>query len=326
MKAYFADGSAGVGGIAAADIAVPDAKAGEIVVAVRAAGVNRFDVMAAEGYRDPRLPKDSPAPLGLECAGEVASVGAGVTRWKAGDRVMGRCWGGFAEYAVMNEALAMPAPERLPWSQAATMHVMVVAYDAVVTNGELKGGEAILVNAASSGIGVASMQIAGLLGAAPIIGTTRAIAKLAPVARERLGNVEIVDAADFVRPVMELTRDRGVDVVSDSVGGTVLADNLRCMALKGRLVSIGRMGATKAELDMDLLALSRVRLIGVTNRTRTPQEQAQIVVRFSRDILPALADGRIVPLVDRVFPFAQASDAVRYLAANAQVGKVMLTL
>ncbi len=326
MKAYFADGSAGFGGIAAADIAVPVAKAGEIVVAVRAAGVNRFDVMAAEGYRDPRLPKDSPTPLGLECAGEVASVGPEVTRWKAGDRVMGRCWGGFAEYAVMNAALAMPAPERLPWTQAATMHVMVVAYDAVVTNGELKGGEAILVNAASSGIGVASMQIAALLGAAPIIGTTRALAKLAPVARERLGNVEIVDAADFVRPVMELTRDRGVDVVSDSVGGTVLADNLRCMALKGRLVSIGRMGATTAELDMDLLALRRVRLIGVTNRTRTPQEQAQIVVRFSRDILPALADGRIVPLVDRVFPFAQASDAVRYLAANAQVGKVMLTL
>jgi NADPH:quinone reductase-like Zn-dependent oxidoreductase len=282
--------------------------------------------MAAEGYRDPRLAKDSPTPLGLECAGEVASVGPEVTRWKLGDRVMGRCWGGFAECAVMNAALAMPAPERLTWTQAATMHVMVVAYDAVVTNGELKGGEAILVNAASSGIGVASMQIAGLLGAAPIIGTTRAIAKLAPVARERLRDVEIVDAADFVRPVMELTRDRGVDVVADSVGGTVLADNLRCMALQARLVSIGRMAATKAELDMDLLALKRIRLIGVTNRTRTPQEQAQMVVRFSRDILPALADGRIVPLVDRVFPFAQASDAVRYLAANAQVGKVMLTL
>lgn len=326
MKAYFAKPSGGQTTIALDEIARPQPKPDEILVAVRAAGVNRFEVMALEGYRDPRLPPDSPVPLGLECAGEVVEVGNAAGRWRVGDRVMGRCWGGFAEFALMKANLAMPVPARLPWEQAATMHVLVVAYDAVFTNGQLRSGQSLLANAASSGIGIASMQIATLLGAGPVIGTTTSLQKLAPVAKEKLPGVDIIDARDFAPKVVDLTGGRGVDVVADSIGGTVLAETMRCMALLGRLVSIGRMGATTAELDMDFLALRRLSLIGVTNRTRTGEEQAKIVEGFSRDILPAIGDGRLQPLVDRVFHFAEAPAAVNRLASNAQVGKVMLLL
>jgi NADPH:quinone reductase len=325
MKAYFADGASDRA-IALSDPPIPTPKATEIVVAVRAAGVNRFDVMAAEGYRDPRLPKDAPTPLGLECAGEVVKVGADVKRWAIGDRVMGRCWGGFAEFAVMKQDLAIRKPERLGWPEAATMHVLVVAYDAVITNGVLREKEALLVNAASSGIGIASMQIGELIGAAPIIGTTRSVTKLAPVLKSRLSKATIISADDFAPKVLELTQQRGADVVADSVGGSVLGETLQCMALLGRLVSIGRLGAIRGELDMDLLALKRIKLIGVTNRTRTEAEQAEIVKRFSADVLPALADGRLRPLVDQVYSFTDALKAVGYLANNSQVGKVVLTL
>jgi NADPH2:quinone reductase len=326
MKALFAAPSEGRIVVALKDIARPCPKPDEILVAVRAAGVNRFDVMAIEGYRDPRLPQDAPVPLGLECAGEVVEAGDSAGLWRAGDRVMGRCWGGFAEFALMKANLAMPVPARLSWEQAATMHVLVVAYDAVVTNGGLRAGQSLLANAASSGIGVASMQIATLLGAGPVIGTTSSPQKLAPVAAERLPGVNIVDSRQFAPKVLELTGGKGVDVVADSVGGTMLTETLQCMALLGRLVSIGRMGATTAELDLDFLALRRLSLIGVTNRTRTAQEQAQIVAAFSRDILPALGDGRLQPLLDRTFPLAEASSAINRLAANAQVGKVILSL
>jgi NADPH:quinone reductase len=325
MRAYFANGSTTMA-VASAEAPMPEPKPNEIVVAVKAAGVNRFDVMAAEGYRDPRLPKDAPTPLGLECAGEVVKTGAAVTRWSVGDQVMGRCWGGFADFAIMKEGLAMCKPERLSWPEAATMHVLVVAYDAIITNANLRPEEALLVNAASSGIGVAAMQIATLIGAAPIIGTTRSVEKLRPMTKARLPAVEIVATDDFAKNVLKFTQDRGVDVVADSIGGTILADNLACMALLGRLVSIGRLGATSGELDMDLMSLKRITLIGVTNRTRTEAEQNAIVERFGQDILPALADGRMRPVVDRTYSFDQAAEAVRYLANGAQVGKLVLTL
>lgn len=325
MRAYFANGSAEQA-VTVAEVPVPDPEPTEIVVAVKAAGVNRFDVMAADGYRDPRLPKDAPTPLGLECSGEVIKIGSAVTRWAVGDPVMGRCWGGFAEFALMKEGLAMRKPARLSWPEAATMHVLVVAYDAVITNASLRPKELLLVNAASSGIGVAAMQIATLIGATPIIGVTRSVTKLAPVTKGRLPNVEIVPGEDFAESVQKLTQNRGVDVIADSVGGTILGDNLKCLALLGRLVSIGRLGGTTGELDMDLLALKRITLVGVTNRTRTDTEQTAIVDRFSRDIMPALADGRMQPIVDRVYTFADAPDAVRRLANNTQVGKLVLTL
>jgi NADPH:quinone reductase len=325
MKAYFAAGSPATA-VTCAEAPVTDPKPNEILVAVKAAGVNRFDVMAAEGYRDPRLPKDAPTPLGLECAGEVVKTGSAVTRWSVGDRVMGRCWGGFAEFAIMKEGLAMRKPERLSWPEAATMHVLVVTYDAIITNANLRPKESLLVNAASSGIGVAAMQIAALIGAAPIIGTTRSVQKLAPMTEKRLPGVTIVAAEDFAENVHELTESRGVNVIADSIGGSVLADNLACIAVLGRLVSIGRLAATSGELDMDLMALKRITLIGVTNRTRTEAEQYAIIERFGRDILPALEDGRMRPFVDRTYSFDQAADAVRHLASGAQVGKLVLTL
>lgn len=325
MKAYFADPGSSQG-IALRDVPTPEPKAGEIVVSVRATALNRYDVEFSKGHIDPRLPKDTPVPLGLECAGEVAIVGPGVTRWRIGDRVMGRCWGSFAEYGVMKQGLAMEMPAELSWEEAATMHVLVIAHDAIVTNGELRAGEAILVNAASSGIGMASLQMARLFKAGIIIGTTRAMNKVDRVAEAGLEDVQLIAADGFAEKIMDLTKGLGVNVVSDSVGGPVLHDTMRCMALLGRLVSIGRLGATVAQLDMDLLALRRLRLIGVTNRTRTLAEQEAMVDRFAITVIPALREQRLHPVIDRVFPFDRTAEALAVLAEGAQVGKIVLRL
>lgn len=323
MKAYFASPGAPYG-VALSEIPTPTPKTGEILVAVRAAALNRFDVMAAEGYRDPRLPPDGPVALGLECAGEVVEIGPDVTRWRRGDAVMGRCWGGLAQYAVMKAGLAMPKPPQLEWTSAATMHVLVIAHDAIVTRGALKSGEAVLVNALSSGIGIASVQIARLAGAGVIIGTTSSRDKTERIAGAFDARLHTIDVAGFADRVLEITNKRGVDVVSDSVGGTVLGENLRCMAIGGRLISIGRLGTIEGTLDMDLLALKRLHLIGVTNRTRTLAEQEAMVSAFVADVVPALKSGRVKPFVDRISPFEDIGSGLDLLAKNRQVGKVVV--
>ena len=184
----------------------------------------------------------------------------------------------------------------------------------------------MLVNAASSGVGVAALQIARLFGARPIIGSSGSPEKLDALATfgmERGINYQRENIADAV---LAMTDGKGVDIVIDHVGAPFLQDHMRCMALQGRLIGVGRLGGRSAEIDLDLLALRRLRLIGVTFRTRTLEERIAIAQRCMRDILPALADGRLRPLIDRTFPLDEALEAQGYMAANAHVGKIVLTL
>jgi NADPH2:quinone reductase len=207
---------------------------------------------------------------------------------------------------------------------AAWLNVFTTAHDALVTNARLQRGESVLVNAAGSGIGTAALQIARLLGAQPILGSARSKARL-----DKLGAYGLqaaIDASDPQWPevVKAATGGKGVDVILDNVGADVLGGNLACIALGGRLVSVGRLGADKGEIDMDLLALKRASLIGVTFRTRTLEQRAECVQRCARDLLPALADGRLEPVVDRTFPMADIAAAHDYMASNAHLGKVVL--
>ena len=211
---------------------------GEALVRVHAAGLNRGEMVVKKG-----LSSGAPQQTGIEFAGEVAALGAGAARFKPGDRVMGHWKAGQAEYVAVDERLLVPVPARLSWVEAgAWLNVFCTAHDAIVTNAGLAAGESILVNAASSGIGVAALQIARLVGAHPVIGSSRVPAKL-----ERLRaygmSVGVVADAGATKAVLEATSGKGVDVVIDSVGGTQLPENLRAMALKGRLVSVGRLGA-----------------------------------------------------------------------------------
>lgn len=312
------------------DVPEPVPQPGELLIRVRATALNRADLAMRRGAY-PRFATgggDSPLTIaGLEAAGEVAGLGAGVSGFAVGDRVMAMCSGGYAEFTTLDHRLAVSVPARLSWTEAASLPVAYMTeHDALITNARLQPGETVLVNAASSGVGVAAIQIAKLWGSRLIIGSSGVNAKLQALKAFGMDhgiNYRLVNLADAI---LEVTDGKGVDVIVDHVGGSHLHDHLRCMALKGRLVSVGRLGGRVGELDLDLVALKRLTLIGVTFRTRTLEERIAIAQRFAADLLPALADGRLRPVIDRAFPLTEALEAQGYMASDAHIGKIVLTV
>jgi len=311
------------------DVPEPTPGPGELLIRVRATGLNRADLAQRRGaYPRPATGGDSALNIaGLEAAGEVAGLGEGVTGFALGDRVMAMCAGGYAEYTTIDHRLAVRVPERLSWEEAAAVPVAYMTeHDALITNARLQTGESVLVHAASSGVGVAAIQIAKLWGAKPIMGTSGVTEKLAALAAQGLDRGINYRTENFAEAVLTTTNGAGVDVVIDHVGGPHFHDNMRCMALRGRLVSVGRLGGRMGELDLDFLALRRLHLIGVTFRTRTLDERIAVTQRFAADLLAALADGRLRPLINRVFPLQEALAAQDYMASNGQIGKIILTV
>jgi putative PIG3 family NAD(P)H quinone oxidoreductase len=307
----------------------PQPQSGELLIRVKASAVNRADLYQRMGSY-PTAVAGSANTLtiaGLECAGEVAGLSAGVSGFTVGDRVMSMCFGGYAEYAVVDHRIAVHVPERLSWQEAAAIPVSYMTeHDAIVTNARLQPGESVLINAASSGVGVAAIQVAKLFAAKPIIGVSGDASKLERLKAFGLDHGVNYREENFADSVLALTGGKGVDIVIDHVGASQFQDNVRCMALRGRLVSVGRLGGNNTEINLDFLALRRLQLIGVTFRTRTMEERAEIARRFIVDVLPALAGGRLRPVLDREFPLREALAAQEYLASNAQLGKVTLTV
>jgi len=255
----------------------------------------------------------------------VSGMGKNVSGFTVGDRIMGMCAGGYAEFTTIDHRLAMRVPERLSWEEATTIPIAYMTeYNALITNANLQVGETVFVNAASSGVGVAAIQIAKFCGAKMVIGTASTSTKLAALRTLGMDVGINYRTENFADAVLAATGGAGTDVIIDHVGASSLKENLRCMALKGRLVSVGRLGGGTGELDLELLAFKRLQLIGVTNRTRTIDEKIAIARGVASDLLPALGDGRLKPVIDRVFSLYQASEAQAYMASNAQVGKIVL--
>jgi len=311
------------GGIAEVrDVPKPVVQAGQVLVRARAAGINRGELGILNG-----LTKGSPQPTGIEFAGEIEECASDVQGFSPGDRVMGHWRAGQAEYVAADHRVLMRIPQGISWVDAgAFINVFTTAHDAIVSNARLRSGESVLINAASSGIGMAAIQIARLIGAKPVIASSGSAAKLEQL--RPLGMDVGIDTAqgNFADAVLKATSDKGVDVIIDSVGASVFSDNMRCMALKGRLVGIGRMGGKMSQIDLDLLALRRLSLIGVTFRTRTDDERAACVQAAARDLLPAFADGRIRPLIDRVLPMSAVREAHARMQSNQHIGKIVLEI
>ena len=308
------------------DIPVPTAGAGQVLVAVRASGTNRGELIRGAQMRSSG-PAANPTRSGSEFAGEIAAVGDGVTGYTPGDRVMGRAAGSYAEHVVAHARALMRVPDALSWSEAAAIpNVFVTAHDAIVTNAAAAPGESVMVTAGPSGVGTAAIQIARYLRADPVIATTRTPAKAAVL--RALGAHEVVDARDagWVDAVMRATAGRGVDVIIDHVGGPMLADNIRVMALEARLVSVGRNAGRVGDCDLDEIARKRARIIGVTFRTRTPEESLACSERFATHLLDAVTKGALKPVLDRAFPFERLADAHAYMLSDAQTGKIVLTM
>lgn len=323
MKAavQFADG------LRIEDIEVPRPGPEEVLVKVRACGLNRADLSMLAG-RAHGAHGGAGTVLGLEWSGVVEEVGASVVDFAPGDRVMGSGKGAFADYAVSDHGRVTKIPTRtMSFEQAAALPVALqTMHDAVVTNGRLRSGEAVLIQGASSGVGLMGLQIAKLLGAGLVIGTSSTAER-----RERLkdfGAQRSIDtmAADWPQQVMEATEHRGVDLIVDQLSGTQAINNLRACALKARIVNVGRLAGSRAEFDFDLHALKRIEYIGVTFRTRTVEEVREINRRMRADLGPAISDGRLSLPIDRCFAFAELRDALAYMARNAHFGKIVVAM
>lgn len=304
----------------------PVLEAGTVRVSVRAASINRADLLIREGTHAPAASNsDAPAVAGLDACGEVIEVAPDVTAFAVGDRVMAMVPGGLAEEVVIPVPAAVPVPDAWSYVEGAAAIVgLMTEHNALVTAGRLRTGESVLVHAAASGVATQAIQLARVLGAGTIFGTSRSHTD-SPVLCD-LGIDELIDptAADFADRVLDATEGRGVDVILDHVGGPYLEGNLRAAAITGRIVGVGRLGGAIGQLDMEELARKRVELIGVTFRTRSAEEKFAITAALRSGVdLNAHADA-LRPLIHATHPWENTLEAQQSLAENRHVGKIVL--
>jgi NADPH2:quinone reductase len=313
-------------GVQYKDAPKPSPKANEILIKVKAASLNRADLAVASGNRHGTV--GGPGTIvGLECAGEVEAVGSDVKDFRPGDRVMSSAAGGFAEYAVADSGRAHRIPaNNMSYEQASCMPVAVqTMHNALVGAGRLKKGESVLIQGASSGVGLLGMQIAKHLGASIVMGTSTNEGRRARL--KEFGCDLALDTNDPKWPdkVKEATGGRGADLIVDQVS-TVMNQNMEAAAILGRIVNVGRLGGMKGEFNYDLHALKRIDYIGVTFRTRSPEEVRAIVKSARADLWTAIESGKLQLPVDKTFPLAQAAEALAHMKANAHFGKIVLVM
>ena len=314
----------GEGGIEILDIPAPRPKPNEVLVRVRAAALNRADLGVAAGHRHGAL-GGAGTVIGLEWSGEVAEVGAEVTSIKPGDRVMCSGAGGYAEYAVTDWGRVMPMPRATSFEEAATLPVALqTMHDALVTNGRLTASESVLIQGASSGVGLMGLEIAKLKGAGLVIGSSTNGARRARL--REFGADLAIDSGDPAWPeaVRDATGGKGVDLIVDQVSASVANQNMTAAAIKGRIVNVGRLGGTKGTFDFDLHALKRIHYIGVTFRTRSLEEVREITRRLKADLWSAVEARKLRLPIDRSFPLDEVAAAHAYMRANQHFGKILL--
>jgi putative PIG3 family NAD(P)H quinone oxidoreductase len=304
----------------------PDPRPGpeEALIAVHATALNRADLLQRIG-RYPGPPGTRDDLPGLEAAGTIVEVGERVAGWQPGDRVMALLGGGgYGSRVAVHERMLMAVPTGLDMEQAAAIpEVFFTAYDALVVQCGLGPGESVLVHAAGSGVGTAAVQIAAQMGCR-VFGTAGSAEKLARVAELGLAVGVNYNEQDFAEVVREETGGRGVDVVLDVVGAEYWERNVASLAVRGRMVVVGTMGGAKTEFDLGPMMRKRLRLHGTVLRARPLEEKAALTQQVVRHLLPLFEAGRLAPVVDRVFPLAEVAESHRYMASNANVGKIVL--
>lgn len=304
---------------------VPVPGAGEILVKVAAAGVNRPDVMQRKGLYPP--PPGAPDIPGLEIAGEVVALGEGVTRWKLGDKVCALVsGGGYAQYCLADEGSALPVPAGLSMVEAAALpETFFTVWTNVFDLAGLKAGERFLVHGGTSGIGTTAIQLAKAFGAT--VFTTAGSAEKCEVCRQLGADVAIdYKTEDFVAVVKEKAGGKGVNVILDMVGGSYIARNYEAAAPQARLVQIAFMEGSKVQIDFMRLMLKRLSHMGSTLRSRPKAEKAAIAASLVEKVWPLIEAGKVKPVMDQSFPLEKASEAHARMETSAHIGKIMLTV
>jgi NADPH:quinone reductase len=309
------------------DVEAPAPGPGQILVRVRAAGLNRADLHMLEGSYSPNSKTSNVYTAGLELAGEVAAVGPGVNTVGPGDRVMGSGLGAFARYALLDYRHAIAVPQSLSWTEAAALPVgLATEHDALVTQAGFTAGQSVLIVGATSAIGLLGVQLAKALGASLVAATTTSASKKTALVDAGADVVIDTTTESLVTAVHAASGGAGVDIVVDHVGGSLFADTLPATRIGGTVISIGRLAGPQATIDLNQLSFRRLRIQGTTFSVRTPDELADVCAALAPAVMPAVADGGIHAVVDRVFGFADALKAAEYLRSNQAVGKVVLEL
>jgi putative PIG3 family NAD(P)H quinone oxidoreductase len=326
MKAVLMDGFGTADVLGIAQIAVPAPGPDQVLIEVRAAAVNRPDIIQRQGHYPP--PPGESEILGLECAGTVAALGTNVDHLAVGDRVFALVGGGaYAEFAVAHAAHTLPIPANLNFEEAACIaETYLTAYLNLFENARLSNGESVLLHGGGGGVTTAAIQLVDALCPQSPIVVTASSGKLERVAAQGADLVIDYHTGDFAADVERFTSGRGVDVILDHIGAAYLKRNLDSLAVKGRLLIIGIMQGSDATLSLGQLMVKRHRIIGSVLRPRLNAEKAEIIARFAQTVMPLFARGRIAPIIDSRFPLARVADAHRRMEAGGHFGKILLTI
>lgn len=322
MKAYVY----GAQGAAITDVAKPTPKGTQVLIRVRACGLNRADLGMTKGHAHGAAGGVGTV-LGMEWAGEVAELGPDAKGVKVGDRVMGSGAAAFAEYTLADHGRLFHAPSNMNFDEAATLPIALsTMHNAVVTNGALQPGQSVLVQGASSGVGLMAMQIAKLKGARLVIGSSTDATRRGRL--KEFGADLAIDSSDpaWVDQVLQATNGQGVDLIIDQVSGAVANHNLAATKVLGRIVNVGRLGGTHADFNFDLHAARRISHVGVTFRTRSIEEIRAIFDEVKTDIWGAVEQRTLRLPIDRVFAFDDIGAAFAHMEANKHLGKIVVTL
>jgi NADPH2:quinone reductase len=322
MKAYVY----GANGAEITEVAKPGVKGSQVLIRVRACGLNRADLGMTKGHAHGSAGGVGTV-LGMEWAGEVAELGPEAKGVKVGDRVMGSGAAAFAEYTLADHGRLFRTPSNMNFEEACTLPIaLTTMHNAVVTVGGLQAGQSAMIQGASSGVGLMAMQIAKLKGAKLVIGSSTDAGRRTRL--KEFGSDLAVDSSDpsWVDQVLQATSGEGVDLIVDQISGKVASQNLKATKVKGRIVNVGRLGGTHADFNFDLHAARRIDYVGVTFRSRTIDEIRKIFDEVRNDIWPSVESRKLQLPIDKVFAFDDIGKAFEHMEANKHLGKIVVTL